>query len=292
MAVLLSTLNTIVPVFSIIGLGYFLAGRRAMHVPTLADLAMLITSPALVFSVVIRTRMPAAQWMTLAGGALWIVAGTGVLAYWYVSRDVAGRRGLALPAVFWNSGNMALPCAHLAFGPAGLQAAMVIFIVLVVLQSTAGIWIAKGEGGLREMLRMPLMHACAAGLAVSAAGITLPAMVVTPIGMVGDMAIPLMLLNLGIQLRALHVTDLRHSCIGVAIRMGGGLVFAMMFVGLFGLSGVDRNVLLLDAVMPPAVINVVFAQRYGAHPTLVASTIVLGTLLSLVVLPVVLALLG
>jgi predicted permease len=40
--------------------------------------------------------------------------------------------------------------------------------------------------------------------------------------------------------------------------------------------------------MPPAVINVVFAQRYGRDPTLVASCIVLGTLVSVFAIPVVL----
>ena len=40
--------------------------------------------------------------------------------------------------------------------------------------------------------------------------------------------------------------------------------------------------------MPPAVINVVFAQRYGRDPSLVASCIALGTLVSLVAIPLVL----
>jgi predicted permease len=38
--------------------------------------------------------------------------------------------------------------------------------------------------------------------------------------------------------------------------------------------------------MPPAVFNVILAQKYSADPDAVASAIVIGTLLSVVVTPV------
>jgi predicted permease len=59
-------------------------------------------------------------------------------------------------------------------------------------------------------------------------------------------------------------------------------------VNLFGIEGLDRQVLLLASSMPPAVINVVFAQRYDREPSLVASSIALGTMLSVLVIPTVL----
>jgi predicted permease len=106
-----------------------------------------------------------------------------------------------------------------------------------------------------------------------------------PIEMLGAMAIPILLLNLGIQLRTLHVTDLGHSIAIVTIRMGGGVALALLFVTLLEIRGLERQILLLASVMPPAVINVVFAQRYHRDPSLVASSIVLGTFASLVTIP-------
>ncbi len=281
-------LNTIVPVFSIIGCGYLLGGRRGLHLPTIADLAIFVSSPALIFSVLARTTVQPAQWALLAGGTAWIAAGTGLCAYAYVRRAPGTLRGLALPAVFWNAGNMALPCAHLAFGDAGLEAAVIVFVTMVVFQSTFGIWIAKGEGGLFEIFRMPLIYACGAGLVVAATGVTVPPMVLRPITMVGDIAIPLMLINLGLQLRTLQITEMHHSLVGVGIRIGGGLLFAVLYVAVFQPGGVSRNVLLLEAIMPAAVINIVMAQRYNTNPALVASTIVLGTLLSALTIPLLL----
>jgi predicted permease len=281
-------LITIVPVFSVIAVGYALAARRGLHLPTLADLALLVTSPALVFSLLAGTAIDPRQWSALVGGTVWIAAGTGLLGLLYLRAGAGGRRGLLLPSVFWNAGNMGLACARLAFGPEGLAAAAIVFVTMSVLTSIFGIWIAKGENGLREVLRLPLAYAGVGGVALALTETTLPRIVMEPIEMLGAMAIPLMLLNLGIQLRTLKVTDLAHSLVAVGIRMGGGVTLALLFVTCFGVGGVDRQVLLLSSVMPAAVINVVLAQRYATDPGLVASSIVLGTLLSLLSIPAVL----
>ncbi len=280
-------LETIVPVFTIIGLGFWLAGRRELHIATLADLALLVTSPALVFSILAETVLEPDRWVTLLGGTVWITLGTGLVAGLYVRLSGGGLRGLVPPAVFWNAGNMGLPCARLAFGPEGLEAAVIIFVTIAVLQFSAGVWIAKGRGGFLEVLRLPLIYAAGLGLALGASGVRPPQMLMEPVRMLGQMAIPLMLLNLGVQLRVLRITDVRHSLAAVAIRMGGGLLLALLFVEMFRVAGVERQVLLLGSVMPAAVANVVIAQRYGSNPGIVASAIVLGTLLSLVTIPTV-----
>jgi predicted permease len=113
-------------------------------------------------------------------------------------------------------------------------------------------------------------------------------MVMEPIEMLGAMAIPLMLLNLGIQLRTLAVSDVRHSLVAVGVRLAGGPALALLFVSLFDVGGIDRKVLLLLSVMPSAVINAVIAERYGTQPALVSSAIVLSTLASIVAIPIVL----
>ncbi len=280
--------ETIVPVFAVIAVGWLLARRPDMNLATLAELALLVTSPALMFSVLAGTSLEPRQWGALVGGTVWIAAGTAGLALLVAARRGPLRRGFLLSSVFWNAGNMGLACARLAFGPEGLEAGAVVFVTMAILSSTFGIWIAKGENGLAEALRLPLVYASVGGAALGLSGTELPRIVMEPIEMLGAMAIPLMLLNLGMQLRSLRVSDLGHSLTAVAIRMGGGVACAWLFVTLFAVAGVDRQVLMLNAVMPAAVINVVMAQRYGTDPSLVASTIVLGTLASLLSIPLVL----
>jgi len=279
-------IDTTFPIFCIVLLGWLLAARSRLQVATLADLALLVTSPALMFSVLAGSDVDLRAWGMLVGGALWVVAGTALLAWGYYRTN--GRRGVFLGAVFWNSGNLTLPLARLAFGEPGLQAAAVIFVTMAILNSTVGLWIAKGENGFSEVVRMPLVYGSVGGLLLALSGETLPRMLMEPIEMLGAMAIPLMLLNLGMQLRNLSIDDYQHSVVIVGIRICGGLLFALLFVSLFGVDGVERKVLVLGSIMPSAVINVMMAQRYQTDPSLVASAVVLGTLTSLVTIPAVL----
>jgi hypothetical protein len=275
-------------VFSIVALGWLLAGRGRLDLRTMADLALTVTSPALLFSVLGASSGDFDRWGVLVGGTLWIASGTAVLAVIYLHTGGTGRRGLLLPAVFWNAGNLTLPLARLAFGPTGLEAAAVIFVTVAILNSTVGLWIAKGENGMSEVIRMPLVYGSVGGLTLALSGQTLPRYVMEPIEMVGGMAIPLMLITLGMHLRSLAVQDLRHTVVVVAIRVAGGAACGMLFVTLFGVDGVERQVLLLASIMPAAVINVMMAQRYSTDASLVASAVALGTVISLVTIPVVL----
>jgi predicted permease len=285
---MLLVLNTVGPVFAVIGLGYWLAGRRALDLPTLSNLAILVTSPALMFSVLSGSELVAAQWAALAGGTVFVAAGAAGVGVAYLRLAGEGRVGLLLPAIFANAGNMLLPSARLAFGPEGLEAAAIVFVTAALLTSTFGIWIAKGENGFAEVLKLPLLYGSIGGLALALSDTVLPRLVMEPIEMLADMAIPILLLSLGAQLRNLPIAELRHSVAAVVIRMGGGVAFAALFVALFDVQGLDRQVLLLSAGMPPAVINVVFAERYGRDPGLVASSIVIGTLVSVITIPVLL----
>jgi malate permease and related proteins len=284
-----SVLDTIVPVFCVIAVGYLLAGHRGMHLPTLADLALLVTSPCLMFSVLAGTEVDLGRWAALAGAAVWTMLGTGLLGAAYMKIAGVGR-GVLLSSMFWNAGNMGLACARLAFGPEGLESAAVLFVTVAVFTSSVGIWVAKGDNGFVEALRMPLLYASVGGLLMALTGTELPRMVMEPIEMLGAMAIPLMLLNLGFQLRTLEVGDFGHALVAVAIRVAGGFGFVTLFIALFAVTGIDRQVLLLHSVMPAAVINAVMAQRYGTDPELVASSIVIGTLISLLTIPAVLLL--
>jgi hypothetical protein len=278
----LTIIEVIFPVFSIVALGYLLARAKRIDIPTISEIAVNVTSPCLIFLSIARREIIAEEWLTMGGGAVVIVLGAGA-AMWLYQRAVGLRmRGLYLPAMFMNSGNMALPMALLAFGPEGFDKAIIFFITIAILNFSLGVFIAKGEGGLREVFRLPLIYAAVAGLSFSLLGLSLPKFLATPVGMLADTAIPLMIINLGVQLRSLTMSDLRHAAAGVFIRMGCGLLLALCFVSIFGVDGLSRKIILLVSIMPPAVFNVILAQKYDADADAVASTIVMGTLLSIV----------
>jgi predicted permease len=281
-----AALYTVVPIFSVVALGYALGGRRGLDGGMLANLALFVASPALLFSALSGISLDATRWVALCGGMVFVATGTAALAALYMVLGRVGR-GVMLPAIFLNGGNIGLAAARLAYGEAGLEAGALAFVTIAVLNSLFGIWIAKGENGLGEALRQPLFYGAAGGLALSITGIELPRIAMEPIEMVGSMAIPLLLLSLGVQLRRLAVSDVRHSLVAVAVRMGGGFALGLLFVALLDVSGLDRKVLLLYSAMPPAVMNAVIAARYQTDPGLVASAITLGTLVSVATIPAV-----
>ena len=115
-------LGIILPVFSIIALGY-LCGRRVKPDMAMVNrISMNVLAPALIFSalVVQGLRRPRRTRLLLAG-SVGIVLGSGLLA-WPIARLLReDPRTFVPPMMFNNCGNMGLPLAVLAFGEAGLR---------------------------------------------------------------------------------------------------------------------------------------------------------------------------
>jgi len=77
---------------------------------------------------------------------------------------------------------------------------------------------------------------------------------------------------------------------GTFIRILGGLASASLTVTLFGIEGINRQVILLYGPLPSAVVNFVLTEKYGQDPELAASIILLTTSFSLITIPLVLLL--
>jgi len=287
-----SVLPTIVPIFAVVALGYVLEARRLVAIAPLSRLAVDVCAPALVFVVFARMTWDVEIGATLVAGTVWILLVTALLGWLSLRWMTAPHPGVLIPVIFWNSGNMGLSVVRLGFGEEALPHGALIFVTVATLNAVAGTWLAKGSGGGREVLRMPLVYACLGGLACSLLELEVPAMVLEPVDMVGAAAIPLMLLTLGMSLRALRLGMLRDAALAVAVRMGGGLAAAAIFVTALEVEGLPARLLLVESSLPPAVISIMFAQKYDAAPETVASSIVLGTAASAIVLPATLAWVG
>ncbi|HSN05617.1 MAG TPA: AEC family transporter, partial [Nitrospira sp.] len=123
-------------------------------------------------------------------------------------------------------------------------------------------------------------------LAFKAAGLHLPSRlhdVLTPVHL---MTTPLasLVLGLSISLDAVRRTW-PLTCLGVAVRMGGGLLLGWIATWLLGLTGLERAVVILIAGMPSAVTAVIFAAETGLDEDLVASIVALSICLGVALLP-------
>lgn len=286
---IIKVLSVVLPVFSIIGIGYLFAAFKKISLEAVIEILLYITIPALVISSLSKRQLVASDLALVSLAAFIVVIGTGAITWAYLKtikrQDL---RGFYLPTMFMNSGNMSFPLALLAFGPDGLAVAVLYYIAISLLVYTLGIYIAKGKGGFSEMFKLPLIYASATGIILNLGGITLPSPLLTTFEMLGAATIPIMQVSLGYRLHSARLTYPWMSFIGSLIRIIGGAAIAYFVVQLLGIDGMNRKIIILSSGMPAAVINFVVSHRYNVNSDLVASTVAASTLLSIITTPILL----
>ena len=286
---LLRIVSIVFPLFAIVAAGW-LYGRR--HKPDMAlanQLNMDVFVPALVFAALAGKSFDLLGYQALALGGIAVVLGSG-LAAWPLARLLrVDAKTFLPPMMFNNSGNMGLPLAVLAFGEAGLPAAVVLFLVENLLHFSLGAWMLDHRARLATLWRMPMMLAALAGLAMSLSGIALWPPLVTAIRMLGDISIPLLLFTLGVRLAGASFHAWGIGLAGAVARPVLGMLIAWGAGRALGLSTEHQAMLLVFGALPPAVLNYVFAERYAQEPDKVASIVMVGNVAALLFIPVALA---
>jgi hypothetical protein len=286
---LLHVLGIVFPIFAIVALGFLYARRHQPDMAAANRMNLEVFTPALIFSVLSGRDFELAEYHALALGATLVVLGSGLLA-WPVARLLGYPvRTFVPPMMFTNSGNMGLPLAYFAFGEAALPAAMVLFLVENLLHFTVGNAMLEGRIHPLVLLRMPMLQATVAGLAVSLLGIALPKAVVDAVALLGQVSIPLMLFALGVRLTGVDLRDWRIGTVGALLCPAAGILVAWLAGRLLGIEGTQLAQLIVFGALPPAVLNYMLAERFAQQPRQVASIVLIGTLVSAAVIPLTLA---
>jgi predicted permease len=285
---MLQVLNIVFPIFAIVLVGYLYARRHGPDMASANRLNLEVFTPALIFSVLSAEGFDLYAYADLALAAFAVVLGSGLIA-WPLARlfgwDV---RGFVPPMMFNNSGNMGLPLALFAFGEAALPAAMVLFLVENTLHFTVGNAILIRRINPLALLRMPMLVATLAGIAVSLLQVPIPGPVHGAIELLGQIAIPLMLFSLGVRMTGANLSDWRIGVAGAIVCPASGLLVAALVLVWIDLSATEVAQLLVFAALPPAVLNFMLAERYNIQPQQVAAIVLLGNMASLLVIPLVL----
>ncbi len=169
--------------------------------------------------------------------------------------------------------------------------AIVIFAIMIIVSFTIGIYLVAGTGRLSEALKQPLVYASVLGGVFAVQGWDVPVWLLNSLDLAGQIAIPLMLLTLGVSIANLSVGEVGRAIVLSLAKLSITTAIAVLVVWLFGLTGAARGVLVLQLVMPGAVTSYLLADRYRAEPDKVAGTVVVSTLISVATIPVALALL-
>ena len=154
-------------------------------------------------------------------------------------------------------------------------------IGIYIFSSGAGTFLQRVTG----LMRQPFIYALLAGLVILKTGWILPQWMVNTVSLVGDVTIPLMLITLGASLAGLKVKNLIRAILFSIYRVFGGFGIAFMLCEMMSVEGPVRGVVLLQAAMPVAVFNYLFARFYKCHADDIAGMVVVSTLLSFLLLP-------
>jgi malate permease and related proteins len=282
-------INVIGPTFFAIALGYLLGRVSHAAVGPLIDVAMFVATPCLVFISMYSSEILMGEALRVWASCLLVMGGTFVLAWLAFGFRHKGRSALYLPVIFANVLNIPLPILYLAFGDDGVAKAVLYYIPYSLLLCSLGIYMASGKKGLRQgvgaVLRTPLIYAAVIGLLLNGTGAGLPEVVTKSFQFVGQAAVPLMLLVLGMSIGHIRFTQIPLTLAASVIRMGGGFAVGMLAVWLLGMTGVPRAVVLFEAAMPSAVVVSALCTKYKNEAELVSSIVLTTTLMAIGAVP-------
>ncbi len=268
--------------------GYLYAGRRSVDFEAANRINVDVFFPALVFSARSTHAYDLSDIKLLAGGAIAVVFGSGLLAFPIARVFNFEWRVFLPPMMFNNCGNIGLPIAVFAFGEKALTAAVILMITSNLLNFTLGVRMVANYMGLLDVLRIPMVIASFAGLAAGLLYWQPPQLIAVPVEMLGQIAIPLVLFSLGARLQDIKITAWQISITGAIVCPIVGVAVALIYATLVDLSAEYFSQLLVFAALPPAVMNYLLAERYQQQPEVVASMVMVGNLFALISLPIVL----
>ena len=274
-----------VPVFGIVLLAAAYARWRPTDMRAANRLNLVIFIPALIIYALTERTGADFSGLDAALGAAVIVLGSGLLA-WPVARLCGWQvRTLTPTAMFNNCGNLGIPLAVLAFGEQALPTAIVLLVTTTALQFTLGVWLLSRRLSLLALLRQPMVLATLGGTLAMLNGWHIPALLLPGVEMLADVAIPLMLVALGVRLAAGNLDQWRIGLAGGLLAPATGLAVVLPWLWLAQPDAALADNLILYAVLPPAVMNFMLAENYAQQPGAVASIVAIGNALALIVVP-------
>jgi hypothetical protein len=292
--------QNILPIFIVAGIGFLIVRYLGADVQTLSRVTLYVLTPCLLFDVLVTSNVSADEFGRLTLLALGTILGMGLIA-WLVTRalrlDRVMTSAFMVVVMFANGGNYGLPLTLFVFGQEALARATIYFVTSIVLTYTIGIFLASsGRRSMGEalliVLRIPSIYASAAAIVVILTGVETPSFLMRPIKLLGDAAIPVMILVLGMQLeRAVKPSSLRLVGLAVGLRLVVSALLGLLLAPFIGLSGTARQAGVLQSAMPVAVVTTILAVEFEVEPTFVTSVVFLSTILSPLTLTPLIALL-
>lgn len=290
MDVLLTVVEIVAPVFLLAAIGFvWVKLGFEYRIQFVTRLAMNLAVPCLIFVALMKTNISVE---TLTAVSLATIVAYGLVTIGCIALVLLARANIQTylaPLIVGNTGNLGLPLALFAFGNEGLGYAVVIFAIMGVYSFTVGVWIVSGGGSLIKVIKEPMVGATVLGALFMLQGWETPVFLTNSIELIGQMAIPMMLITLGVAVARLETRGVLRAVLFSLSKVAICIPAAWIAGTWMGLEPVPLAVLILQVSTPVAVTSYLLAEKYEADADAVAGLVVVSTLLSVGYIPLTLA---
>jgi len=292
MAELLHILKDILlPIFIVMGIGYFLQKKFRLDLNTLAKLNIYFLVPGFIFVKLYSVHF---------SGKLFIYVIVFFIFYitiiFFLSNgiaklqkfDRAKRATLSNGVIFFNSGNYGVPVNDLVFKsePLAMSVQVIILTMQNILTFTYGIFSLQSLqiGKLNALLgyfKMPILYAVFIAVFLNIFHIPIPKFIWVPANYIADAMIAIALVLLGAQVAQMKFKfELSATYLHILLRLVIGPLIALFIIFLLKLNGMIAQALFIASAMPTSVNSSVIAQEYNNYPGLAAQIVLFSTIFS------------
>lgn len=294
--------NNIVPIFTLIALGYFISKKFDLDIFTLTKLNFYIFVPSFTLVNLYTTEIPIVMFKVVLVTTLILLFNTAMTTI--ISRirgyDEGLKNAFANSILFYNAGNIGLPLITLIFSSGSfvingetpyLNIALTTQIIILVVQNiatnslgflNAGRATLHWKQSMFKILKMPTIYAIPIALVMKTIPYDFtefPIWSVLEYGKNG--LVPISLLALGIQLsRTTFELNNRDVYLSNIIRLFVGPLFALFLIYILDIDGVIAQVVMIAVALPTAVNSALIAVEFDNYPDFASQVVMTSTLLS------------
>lgn len=302
--------HNIVPIFIMVALGFILGKKFDLNINTLSKLNFYLFVPAFIFVNLYSADLKLDLLIVLLFCTLYLIANDMLARIISKIRkyDVGMTNAFKNSIIFNNTGNIGLSLITLVFGSApfvvdgqlpylnqALPAQIMIVVFMNLTMNTLGFYNAgratmNFKASIIKIFAMPGIYVIPAALLIKYSQFDITTTSIWPVLVyITDGFVAMSLLTLGVQLSK---TEFKFGDINVYIsafiRLIVGPILALIFIYLFGFSGIIAQTILIAYSVPTAVNTALIAvecnnNEYFASQVVMVSTIFSAITLSLVI---------
>ena len=290
-------LDVCLPIVIMIGVGWLFDRKFAIDLNSLVKINIYLFVPSFIFVRVIESSLSGHEGIRIVFFTLTIISSMALLSFLLarlLRETAAYRTALQLSTMFYNSGNWGLPLIALAFPAGGPPVQVFVLMTMNVSTFSLGLLLAssqneehRGAGWKRWLvvLRQPAIYAISSAWIVRTASLPIQQIgfIWQPLKYLEQGLIAIALITLGVQLSKTRPPRIESRiATGLAIRLLGGPVIAMVLTFVFGFRGETAQVLILGAASPTAINIALIAHEFKADSRFATAAVFYSTLLAVI----------